>query len=307
MKTSNAIRKTCPICCGKKLHLFLSVDSHELVICENCRHVFFKDIPSNIELENYYTNKYTDGHNQIRIQNDNLEYYESHFEEIRMYASGASDISILDYGCSYPIFLEVAKNLGAKVMGCDYSDDAVVYGKSVGISVVSPDNLFSINQRFDVIRFSHSLEHMVNPSQTMKEALRLLKPNGTIYITQPSFPVFKCVGSFSKLKDSVFPSHLHFFCPLSVIELANRSGLKVIKLFTHQNECVSFNEYAPNVDYIKSINSLHNIEDCGDNHFGFLNNFPHFMGENIVAVLKRDKNITRLARKMLANIKKVMP
>jgi SAM-dependent methyltransferase len=301
MSYTYTLWKKCPICHGKVLHPFSSENGNNLLICRNCRHIFFHRIPSSAELQKYYAIEYTNSHSQRSIQSDNIKYYESHLQEIHTYANRSPEMSILDYGCSYPLFLEVAKRAGAKVLGCDYSADAAAYGKKVGVLVVSPEALSALDQRFDVIRFSHALEHLVDPLKTMQAMRRLLKPDGIFYITQPSFPVFNCTDFSSRLKDAVYPSHLHFFSPLSVVELANQSRLKVVKLFTHQNETNSFNDYGKFVDYVKSVTGLIQIASSGDKYFGFLNNYPFFMGENIVAVMSIDPKRNSFIQRVFEN------
>lgn len=283
MSYANAFRDKCPCCTGNALHPFSSENGHALLICEVCRHVFFQEIPSITELEEYYKGIYSDSHEQLSKQKGNEEYYECHLKELRAYSASPVSFDILDYGCSYPIFLEVAKRNGANVLGCDYSETAVEYGKKVGVPIISPDGLSCVNQHFDVIRFSHAIEH---PLETLRHASALLKENGIIYITQPSFPVFKVTGFSGRVKDAVYPNHIHFFSPLSLVELANNANLDVIVLFTHQKEHESFDEYGKYVDFITGATRLINVANCGDHYFGFLNNYPFFMGENVVAIMK---------------------
>ena len=279
-------RTICPICHCKELQTFFTIDGRNLLICSNCRHVFFKNIPSIVQLKDYYKNDYSIVHRQIEFQSGNEEYYKSHFQELVRYCGCDSDISILDYGCSCPIFLNVAKELGAAVMGCDYDAETIAYGKQLGISIITPEDLSQIHQKFDVIRFSHVLEHLVDPLEVMCFVRSLLKPSGIVYITQPCIPLFQLKEFPSTLTDVVYPSHLHFFNPLSVVELSKSADFSVFRLFTHQNESSLFTKYRKYVDYAKSVSALRELSNCGDNYFGVLNNYPHFMGEIILAVLK---------------------
>lgn len=173
-------------------------------------------------------------------------------------------IKILDYGCSYSVFLEVAKGLGAEVLGVDYSSEAVTYGRHVGVVVLAPSDLKNLDQRFDVSRFSHVLEHLINPVEVLQSLSPLLNPKGIVYITQPSYPVFRPQAFHGSLKGAVFPGHLHFFSPLAMVVLARNVGLRLIKFFTHENEIQSFHRYGSHVDYHESVCRLREIKTCGD-------------------------------------------
>lgn len=285
MKILSLPVKCCPICSCQTLHPFSVANEHNLLICEKCRHVFFEEMPNRDVLAEHYLNEYSVSHNQISIQKSHTDYYVSHFNELKAYVASPEDFDILDFGCSYPVFLEVAKREGANVLGCDYSDEAVKYGEKLGISVISPDSLSSINQRFDVIRFSHSIEHLPDPLLTMRTVSGLLKENGIIYITQPSFPVFELRGFGSNLRDAVYPNHLHFFNPISILYLATESGLEVRTLFTHQNESAGFKQYSNFCDYEYASMFYSKLINCGNSEFGVLNNFPFYSGENFFIVL----------------------
>lgn len=285
MKSDNAVPSLwdmCPICKRQDIKGFAHSNGHPLFICASCRHVFFREIPDKNTLIQHYKSEYTKGHNQITVQTGNRSYYQSHFLELKALLDDKDNLSILDYGCSYPIFLEVAKEKGAKVMGCDYSPEAAEYGRQRGIKIISPESLDSLETRFDIIRISHCVEHMVSPLDSLKWIKRLLNPGGIVHITQPCFPTFKLDGFSSSVKDAEYPNHLHFFNPLSFLTLAKNLDLIVIKFFTHQNAKDNLFLYGPFTDYKKSAECLSELECCGDAFFGFLNNYPHFMGDNVV-------------------------
>lgn len=280
------LRKLCPICSGRKLTLFSTIESNDLLICKRCRHIFFASIPSTQRLNEHYKSAYTDMHHQLQLQLNNSDYYLDHFNELKNIAGASEDFDILDYGCSYPIFLEQAKLQGANVLGCDFSDEAVAYGKNLEIEIISPDQFPMVQKKFDVIRFSHCLEHLVDPLKVLKTAASLLKKNGFIYITQPSIPCFKSTQSSFGLDDAVYPSHLHFFNPVSLLYLARGANLEIAEIFTHGDEEVRFGKYNTLCDY-EYITQFHaNFTGCLNTFFGVLNNFPYYMGRNSRLILK---------------------
>lgn len=282
-------RKICPICKGIKLDFFSVLDDHELKICRKCRHIFFDEAINERQLKEFYKTSYSDAHHQLSLQNDNAKYYKDHYEELRKISGVSDGLDIFDYGCSFPIFLEQAKLLGANVLGCDYDEGSVAYGEKVGIQVISPDEFFTIQKKFDVIRFSHCLERLVDPLEVLKIAVGLLKENGFIYITQPLVPCFKLNLPQIDLEDAVFPSYLHVFNPVSILYLARNAGLEIDELFTHGEDERRFKQYGEKCDYEYLSKYSADLIGCINTYFGVFNNFPYYMGHNCNIILRHSK------------------
>ena len=47
--------KFCLVCNGTDVHSFPGYESHDLLKCSDCGFVFMRKIPTNVELENYYS------------------------------------------------------------------------------------------------------------------------------------------------------------------------------------------------------------------------------------------------------------
>lgn len=94
----------------------------------------------------------------------------------------------LDIGCGVGSNFEILKNFSEEVVGIDYSDNALKYckGKKYSnlIKMDATDMDFKENT-FDLVICSDVLEH-VNDSRTVKEILRVLKPNGVFIFSVPA-------------------------------------------------------------------------------------------------------------------------
>jgi len=81
--------------------------------------------------------------------------------------------NLLDVGCGKGYFLESAKHLDIELVGCDivdkleYSDAKLVKGYI--------ENLPFEDDSFDVVTCFHTLEHIINEKQAVKELLRVAK------------------------------------------------------------------------------------------------------------------------------------
>ena len=260
------------------------------MICESCRHIFFSGLQNinQADLVIYYKKTYTESHNQREIQEEAKEYYKSHLKELVDYITIDAQIRIICYGCSYPFFLIEAKNEGCDAIGIEYDDDCINFGTANGVTMISPDNYANIipDESADIIRFSHVLEHTIDPVQTLFHVSKKLKRGGIVYITQPNFPVYKS-GEGRKLKDSVYPEHLHYFNMLSLTKMIEGVDLlDVVKLFSHTNAKLVYEEDSKLIDFDKAC-LLKKYEKVGDNLFGEEANYPNYAGENSYLICRK--------------------
>lgn len=101
----------------------------------------------------------------------------------------------MDFGCSFPYLLTEAKKSGfAELVGIDSDVHARRMGKENGITMLGPEHLDTgiSDCSIDIVRFSHVLEHLIDPVGTLVKTVEKLRERALVYITQPSFPVFSC-------------------------------------------------------------------------------------------------------------------
>jgi SAM-dependent methyltransferase len=281
----------CPICVHSITTSFYQKNGREMLICEHCRHVFWAAMPTDEQLAIYYRTEYGARHDQEQIQEANTLYYEAHLDELlKFFGKPAEETSLVDFGSSYPRLLFIAKRRGFfAVAGVDFDECAIRDGREHGISMYTPDSFAAevADQSVDVVRFSHTLEHLRDPVATLRAAVGKLKAGGIAYITQPSFPVLAFGVSRHELKDAVWPEHLHFFSPISLWQMARTVGLSVEKFFTHQNASEMAARYADELDIDLAIDALKPLAAMGDAFFGDQANYPIYTGENSVLFGRR--------------------
>ena len=269
--------KKCPICAFPTRPFNATNVDRPMCICTACRHIYFSDVPTPEELGTYYSS-YTDRCHQADIQESNAVYYRRHLDELRR-ITNLDAPAILDYGCSIPYLLREAASAGSDTLGVDVSEEARVWGAEHGVRIVPPEGLDDVVETFDVIRFSHVLEHMIDPVSTLQRCMRNLGMGGIVYITQPNFPGFR-LDTRVEVDDAVWPSHLHFFSPLSLLKLAERCGLTPFRLFTHGDLSRRSRAYCNSIDLdLMSSRALRRYEEAS---FGSLCNAPWFLGANSV-------------------------
>ena len=95
--------------------------------------------------------------------------------------------TLLDVGCSAGYVLEAASALGLQVTGLDYSQFAVDMCCKRGFSAVQGElgKLPFPDASFDVVMLKAVLEHVPDPIAGLREARRVLRPGGVIFVIVP--------------------------------------------------------------------------------------------------------------------------
>lgn len=287
----------CPICASTDRARFNEKGGRALLICRACRHLSWEKLPSETELTRFYRQQYTNHHQQLEIQKNNASYYRGHVAELANLARrDIAELAIADVGSSYPVFVEQAVAQGCRsAIAVDWSREAAEYGRSVGVPVATPEEFIEEipDASLDVLRYAHTLEHMIDPVGALKQHLKKVKPGGLVYITQPNFPVLKAQFFGQDIMDQVWPNHLHYFSPASARALLELCGLELMRFFTIANAEKAELKFRTAFD----ADMAHTLADwCqgkGEEDRGALSNFPFFFGENsaIYATLRHERAV----------------
>jgi len=270
----------CPICDQNSSLPFTVKEARTLLICEDCRHIWFAQTPTERELLDYYAADYTSVHLQEDLQESQAAYYRSHAKELRDLADGP--IAIADVGCSIPVFLREAAEESSRRIGVDLSSEAHELGRQWGIEMTTPEDFLQDipDESLDVLRYSHVLEHLPDPLGTIETQVAKVKRGGIVYITQPNFPVLRAEPTTVDLHDSVWPSHLHFFNPLSAIAMLERVGLQLVRFFTLCQERKAMSDYGRFMDLLTAADRLDVIKDVSE-EYGMFTGWPFYAGVNV--------------------------
>lgn len=272
----------CPICEGDVKPFRYFLDPNLLVRCESCGHCCFENHPPEQVLAEYYQKRYGDSHSQNMIQEENSTYYRAHLNELLTFAK-VKEVTLLDFGSSYPSLLIEALNYKSiSPIGVEYDENARRLGTSQGIRMIHPSELDQIDDNsVDIIRCSHVLEHDINPRQTLTNLVAKLKTGGILYITQPNFPQIDLSNHKEILFDVVFPEHLHYFTPASLIFLCKGAGLRTIKFFSHTSNYGTIDfDWENHLIYSQLMTFQQELLLAGDQFFGQENNYPVYGGKN---------------------------
>jgi len=142
------------------------------------------------------------------------------------------DKNLLDVGCGTGDFLRIASLNNWQVFGIEPNDKArqLANVKTNGV-VYNNDQLSKFrNSSFDVITLWHVLEHLPNLEEQLEIFKNLLKPKGVLVVAVPNYNSYDAVyyGSYWAAYD--VPRHLWHFSKNSLLRLAERVHMRVIKI-----------------------------------------------------------------------------
>lgn len=237
--------KGCPICESEYAQvLYKSIPENpnfSIVRDPKSGLIFVNPMPTEEEIEKIYTKKYFEksphevgvGYESYssRIETDE-EYFGKRVELVEEFIGDREDVRLLDIGCAYGYFLNMAKQKGWDVSGVDISEFAVTKAKELfGLDVFQgtlQEAQFN-DSEFDVVTFWGMLEHLRNPLKELKEARRILKDDGILVAGVPNAESLQAelLGN-----NFYFGDHLYNFTPRTISMIIKKAGFEIVNLST---------------------------------------------------------------------------
>jgi cyclopropane fatty-acyl-phospholipid synthase-like methyltransferase len=191
----------CPICNSVSATTIIH-GSYRLNECKDCTAIW---TPTVVSTE-YYSSEYT-----LVEQYSNFENHRRFIERlpeqwklisiIQKYSQGKK---LLDIGCDYGHFLDIARKSGFEVVGVEPSVQARAYCNQIGITT-SEDISNVFQQKFDVITMWHCLEHIEYPTNYLQNIRDSFSHNSTLLCIR--------VPDFESLPSKLFSSRWIWFQP----------------------------------------------------------------------------------------------
>jgi len=142
--------------------------------------------------------------------------------------------TVLDVGCGTGFFAYSVAKKGAKVLGIDFSEEAIEIAKSKyshkNLDFKSID-VSKIKEKFDVIVSNGTLEHMDDPLKTLRLFKKHLNTKGKIIITSPNWTNprgYILLTLLYLFKAPITLVDLHYFTPIDFQNFAKKIKMKLI-------------------------------------------------------------------------------
>lgn len=211
-----------------------------LVRCEQCRLAYQKTVPSNELVDEIYEQWIPLSERERLRREYPFEEYCYWGEQIQFVIQHLRkrpyEIRVFDFGMGWAEFALMAKAYGCEVAGAELSDARIRNAKSMGIEVVSWDDI--PKRRFDFINTEQVFEHLTEPFEVLQHLACALDAGGLLKISVPNSA--HALRSAARVKNfaalppedimAVRPlEHINCFEHETMVRTAQRAGLRLVK------------------------------------------------------------------------------
>jgi SAM-dependent methyltransferase len=240
-------KTTCIICGSDETRRLSLWKGWQVARCRVCGLVYLPERPSAQCIEEMYGRDYYENGSVAGYDGyvDTYRRYEDVFERLfdrrmRDLEPYAGDRRLLDVGCAHGFLLDHFRRNGWCVQGVEASPLASTYARDeLGLDVVTGalPGAGLRESSFDVILLLDVLEHLHRPYETLREAGRLLSPEGVLVVQCPwELSHWEEVGEAllrgrrtGGIEPDSLPAHLYFFTPRTLDAVLERGGFRIIR------------------------------------------------------------------------------
>ena len=203
-------------------------------ICNSCHTAQVFPQPSQDALQDFY--------NTFHLSKNDGGTYEEYDDRMRAdfpskialvlkHSPVNAPIKLLDVGCGKGYFIREAINAGINATGIDLSNSAIEYATkklNVPATIGSIENLCNeYYEKFDVITFWATIEHLPNPEIVLAAIYKCLKPNGVLLCDTGLGDIMseRLLCGHSQWYDA--PQHLFVFSQKGMQSLLKKIGFDI--------------------------------------------------------------------------------
>ncbi len=177
-------RSVCPLCNSSIIRVLYQ----PVVQCSGCGLARTQGVYAlkHKDVFAYEKEYFTERNDYIARKAEFTGYFGGILDEIQAYKSCGR---LLDVGCGPGLLLNVARERGYAVSGCDISEWATNYASTQGwdISAGELESIHFPDKHFDVVIINHTLEHVPQPVPMLRETRRILADDGILVVGVPNF------------------------------------------------------------------------------------------------------------------------
>lgn len=226
----------CYICKSSLVELHKQVNDFPIYKCKKCHLLWTQNITEkDIELfydENYFYSDSKIGYSDYLASEKTHRKNAKNILKIVDKVHNLTDLKILDIGCAHGFLLDEARKWrNCSAFGIELSKFARNYAKNI-LNLAAYKN--GIEDRFesnffDVIFLVGTIEHLIDPKETLENIYRILKPKGLLIITTID------TKGMIRLYSLKPPEHLFYFNHQNIKKLLDKFNYKIVLRKTHYN------------------------------------------------------------------------
>ncbi|MDH4469102.1 MAG: class I SAM-dependent methyltransferase [Bacteriovoracaceae bacterium] len=202
--------------------------------CSHCGYIYADLNLSQKDFEALYQNKYFHGDEYSNYLADEIiikKNFKSRLKVLQDKVENSHDKSLLEVGCAYGFFLQVARPFYQSVMGIDVTKEGVDYiNHQLGLTAIKMDleHWDFQNKNYDVVCLWDTIEHLRDPDIYIKKIASHLNPKGLIALTTGDIGSLVARVRKSKWRLIHPPTHAHYFNKNTLKLLLQKHGLEII-------------------------------------------------------------------------------
>lgn len=210
--------KRCPVCSAAAQKIFIknNINIYQCTFCGLGYNENFKVIKGTYHRDNVY------------ISEEDL--FKNIFEKrVNIISQFINNGKVLEVGCATGILLSLLKKRGFDALGIEVSRTTSEVARKRGIDViVNSFGKTNLTQKFDLVVFNHTLEHLKDLNQVLEKTNKLLNKNRFLFIDLPNFG-----GLSARILKSNWPyllvsEHYWHFTDKALRILLLKHGFKII-------------------------------------------------------------------------------
>lgn len=225
----------CDLCQNDQFEPLAKTDRHgnllNTVICSNCGLVRHADVPTEEDLDKFYSGPYREEYNGEKTPGPRRVMRAwRNGERICKQISSAlpAGAKVLEVGAGIGCTVKVFEKAGFDSQGIDPGSEFLKYSRDslhANVSICSLEDLPQ-NQDFDAVLLIHVIEHLRSPVTALKHIAGLLKPDGMFYVECPNLQ-----APFASRGRLFHYAHIHNYVPETLRQTGEVSGFKLQQRF----------------------------------------------------------------------------
>lgn len=239
IEPGHLMHRNCPSCGANAYVLFFRTqDFCDYARCTLCGFVYAPQVLTFESRSRLYGALTGRGVTEVCCDPGEVEQDWRRFElPLRLILKYQREGNLLDVGCGVGNFLARARNCGYKVRGIEtYVEfkEAAKQAFNVDVDIGLFEEMDLPEDGFQVVTLWETLEHIYDPRSALRQASRILSPNGILAVSVPNLANlgFLLLREYSSHRGG---EHINFFSPSTLSRMLNDCGFRVVELRTTGN------------------------------------------------------------------------
>lgn len=227
----------CSLCEGREARRLFAHEApdsrgHHVAQCQECSLAVVHPLPAVEDIPSFYGDVYYGPENAKFGPVTEMFVFLFRLARLRaLWKMGIRRGRVLDIGCARGVFLQVLERAGHTAFGTELSEDSARSARGrVGHDRVRVGPVEAVGfdaGQFDAVTAWQVFEHLHDPSATLDECHRILRPGGALILAVPNIESWQARWSREEWFHLDVPRHLFHFSPETLTQMLRRHGFEV--------------------------------------------------------------------------------